>query len=172
MQKLVLFLSLCLSVVSCSTSVSEKLDQTTESKRINALLDSFNVAAANANFDLYFSYFSPDAVFMGTDATEYWDMNAYKAFAKPYFDAGTTWKFKNVKRNLYFDESAPVAWFDEVLDTQMKLCRGSGVLTKTGDSWKLKQYVLSITMPNNILDSAVGLKAPFEEVQLIQLQSQ
>jgi hypothetical protein len=36
------------------------------------------------------------------------------------------------------------AWFDELLNTQMKICRGSGVLVKKiGQEWKIKQYVLS-----------------------------
>jgi len=172
MQKVFLLLSLWLTFIGCSTPVAEKLDQAVERKAINALLDSFNVAAANADFDLYFSYFTKDAVFAGTDATEYWDMDAFKKYAKPYFDAGTTWKFKSVKRNLYIDSLAPVAWFDEVLKTQMELCRGSGVLAKTGDGWKLKQYVLSITMPNNLVDSVAILKAPFEEMQLLKWESQ
>jgi hypothetical protein len=41
------------------------------------------------------------------------------------------------------------AWFDELLNTQMKICRGSGVLVKIGQEWKIKQYVLSMTIPND-----------------------
>jgi hypothetical protein len=40
-----------------------------------------------------------------------------------------------------------MAWFDE-LSTQMKICRGSGVLVKIGNDWKIKHYVLSMTVPN------------------------
>jgi hypothetical protein len=34
------------------------------------------------------------------------------------------------------------------LSTQMKICRGSGVLVKIGNDWKIKHYVLSMTVPN------------------------
>jgi hypothetical protein len=39
-------------------------------------------------------------------------------------------------------------WFDELLNTQMKICRGSGVLVKIDGKWKIKHYVLSMTIPN------------------------
>jgi hypothetical protein len=29
------------------------------------------------------------------------------------------------------------AWFDELLDTQMKICRGSGILVKENKQWKI-----------------------------------
>jgi hypothetical protein len=31
--------------------------------------------------------------------------------------------------------------------TQMKICRGSGVVEKINGIWKVKQYVLSVTVP-------------------------
>jgi hypothetical protein len=34
------------------------------------------------------------------------------------------------------------AWFDELLNTQMKICRGSGV-SKVGNDWKIKHYVIN-----------------------------
>jgi hypothetical protein len=30
----------------------------------------------------------------------------------------------------------------------MKICRGSGVLVKIDGKWKIKHYVLSMTIPN------------------------
>jgi len=53
--------------------------------------------------------------------------------------------------------------FDELLDTQMKICRGSGVLIKQGDQWKVQHYVLSMTMPNEQIKAAVKIKAPIED---------
>src|SRR5690606_2478377 len=89
------------------------------------LLDSWHKAAAEANFEDYFSKMTEDAVFIGTDATENWKVEEFKTFAKPYFDNGKAWDFTAVERHVYFTDGNKVAWFDELLDTQMKLCRGS-----------------------------------------------
>ena len=38
----------------------------------NKLLDNFHSAASKAQFNEYFATFTPDGVFIGTDATERW----------------------------------------------------------------------------------------------------
>jgi hypothetical protein len=38
---------------------------------------------------------------------------------------GKAWNFTVLERHIYFDQSKK-AWFDELLNTQMKICRGSG----------------------------------------------
>jgi hypothetical protein len=90
-------------------------------KQIAALLDSLNQAAADADYDLYFSFYSDDAVFIGTDATERWDKQSFMTWAKPFFDRKTTWNFHCLKRNIEFGQSIDIAWFDELLNTQMKI---------------------------------------------------
>ncbi|MBY0244130.1 MAG: nuclear transport factor 2 family protein [Sphingobacteriaceae bacterium] len=133
-----------------------------EIKKINLMLDAFNTSAANAEYEKYFDFFDEDAIFIGTDATENWNKQKFKVWAKPYFDRKKTWNFKAIERNIYFDKSGNFAWFDELLNTQMKICRGSGVLIKKGNEWKLKQYVLSMTIPNSKVDSVVRIKSPIE----------
>lgn len=130
---------------------------------ISAMLDSFNVAAARADFNKYFDYFAEEGVFIGTDAIENWNKQDFKIWAKPYFDKGTTWNFTSLKRSIYFDQTGNIAWFDELLKTQMKICRGSGVLTRQGKDWKIQQYVLSMTVPNDLIDTVVSLKTAIEE---------
>ena len=142
----------------------------TEKQNINNLLDSFNLAAANADYDLYFSYYAEDAIFIGTDATENWTKSEFMKWSEPYFDRGKAWDFTSLQRNIYFDESGKTAWFDELLDTQMKLCRGSGVLIKQGNTWKIKQYVLSMTIPNSQTDGVVELKAEIEDSLMLDLK--
>lgn len=139
------------------------------SDEINALLDSLNIAAAQADFDKYFSFFAEGATYMGTDATENWDKESFKTWAKPYFDSKTTWNFKAVKRDIHFGEHDDIAWFEELLSTQMKICRGSGVLVKSKGQWKIQQYVLSMTVPNNMMDKVVKLKTPEEDSILNKL---
>ena len=139
--------------------------------QIGAMLDSFNVAATNAQFDRYFDFFAPDGVFMGTDATEYWTKEEFREWARPHFDKKQTWNFVSVERHIYLDSSGQTAWFDELLSTQMKICRGSGVVAKSGNDWKLKQYVLSMTIPNSRVDDVVRLKAPEEDSLLRAMEA-
>ena len=53
------------------------------------------------------------------------------------------------------DEDYPIAWFDEVLDTWMGLCRGSGVLKFKDGKWYLEHYVLSLTVPNDDMQTVI-----------------
>ena len=134
------------------------LAQNNEKEVINKTLNAWHKAASNAEFDAYFELMTLDAVFVGTDATEHWDVPAFKAYAKPHFDKGKAWSFTSVARNVYLNEAQTFAWFDEVLDTQMKLCRGSGVLRKTTNGWKIAHYVLSIAVPNKHVGELIAIK--------------
>lgn len=144
--------------------------QEPEKKTVHHLLDQWHQAAANANLDQYFSLMAPDAIYIGTDATENWTMPQFKAFCKPYFDRGTAWNFKALQRNIYFNAAHDMAWFDELLDTHMKICRGSGVLKKENGQWKIAHYVLSMTVPNEQIDAVIKVKAPAEDAYIKTLQ--
>lgn len=130
---------------------------------INKTLDDWHKAAADAKFDTYFSFMAADGIFIGTDASENWNVKQFKAFSKPYFDKGKAWNFKALQRNIYFNAANDLAWFDELLDTQMKLCRGSGVMKKENGQWKIAHYVLSMTVPNDLVDDVVKIKTPLED---------
>jgi len=137
---------------------------------IAAMLDSFHAAAARADYKGYFDYFTEAGTFLGTDATEHWDKQAFMQWSKPFFDKGKAWSFSAVDRHIYMHPSGQLAWFDELLNTQMKICRGSGVVEKQNGRWLVQQYVLSITMPNSKVDSAVAIKAVEEDSLLNVLQ--
>jgi hypothetical protein len=166
MKKAILLFSILLLG---SKSFSQNTDS--DKKKINTTLDSWHKAATNAEFDNYFSYMTSNGVFIGTDATENWQLDAFKAFSKPYFDKGKAWDFKCLQRNIYFDKSQNTAWFDELLDTQMKICRGSGVLIKQGNTWKIAHYVLSMTVPNDNLDEVVKIKEKIENGVIEKLKA-
>lgn len=140
--------------------------QKTHRENINSVLDTWHKSAAEANFNNYFNAMTDDAIFIGTDATENWNKTAFQAFAKPYFDKGKAWNFSALERNIYFSDDKKTAWFDELLNTQMKICRGSGVMVLVNGHWKIKHYVLSMTIPNDNLDEVIKVKAPIED-QLI-----
>lgn len=170
MKKTTIFFTFILLIFS-STVVSAQTKFEKEKEEISAMLDGFNMAAAKADFNNYFNYFAEESTFIGTDATEVWDKKAFMGWAKPYFDKNKTWNFTSLKRNIYFSKDGKLAWFDELLDTQMKICRGSGVVEKINGQWKVKQYVLSVTVPNDVVDKVVEIKAPIEDV-LIQKMKQ
>lgn len=139
---------------------------------INKLIDSWHLAAAQTHFDAYFDMMAEDAIFIGTDAQEYWNKKQFMEFAKPYFDKGKAWNFTSLERHIYFSKDDSIAWFDELLNTQMKICRGSGVLVKLKDGWKISQYVLSMTIPNSVSDEVINIKRAEEDLIIKSLQKE
>jgi hypothetical protein len=137
--------------------------QNKETIAINAVLDNWHKAAAEAHFNDYMNAMTEDAIYIGTDATENWEKKDFMAFAKPYFDKGKAWSFTPLERHVFFDKTQKTAWFDELLNTQMKICRGSGVLIKVGKSWKIKHYVLSMTIPNDNSQEVIKTKTLIED---------
>lgn len=164
---LMLFLFGCGQLAKTST-VKQNSDSASQNQ-IGAMLDSFNVAAAKADYDRYFSFFTDDAIFIGTDATEHWDKQSYMLWAKPYFDKKRTWSFTSIQRHIYMGKAGDIAWFDELLNTQMKICRGSGVVVRQGGIWKVQQYVLSMTVPNSQTKKVVEQKAVEEDAIIKEL---
>lgn len=116
------------------------------------VLDQWHLAAARADADAYFSLMAPGAVFLGTDATERWTKDEFRAWAGPYFQKGKAWTFRAVKRHVSFARGGNTAWFDEELDTpNLGPARGSGVLVKQGGTWLIAQYNLSVPIPNPLM---------------------
>lgn len=142
-------------------------DKSTE--QIHLLLDNWHRSAAQANFEDYFNAMNDDAIFIGTDATENWNKKAFQAYSKPYFDKGKAWSFSPLERHIYFSKDGKTAWFDELLNTQMKICRGSGIVEKVKGVWKIKHYVLSMTIPNDNSDAVIKIKAPIEDALIDKL---
>lgn len=168
MKKIISIFLLSFLIFSIPVSAQKKgFYEGVQKKNVGLVLDNLNEYAAKADFKNYFALFADESTYIGTDATEVWDKKQFMDWAKPYFDKKTTWNFKSLKRNIYFSKDGNYAWFDEVLDTQMKICRGSGVLEKIGGKWKIKQYVLSATIPNEVIDEVTKIKTPIEDA-LIQ----
>jgi ketosteroid isomerase-like protein len=173
MKKTILMLTLAILLFACKQS-SSPADSMRASKEIGNMLDSLNRAAARADFNAYFSYYTEDGIFCGTDATERWDKKQFMEWSKPYFDKGKAWDFTAIDRHIYIDPSGKTAWFDELLSTQMKICRGSGVVVKENSDWKLKQYILSTMVPNSLVDTVTIMKSAEEDslMQVIKAKKQ
>ena len=134
-------------------------DAATEVERV---LDDFHAAAAAADFDRYFGHFARASVFLGTDATERWTLEQFKAYARPHFRPGGGWTYHPRARHVTFTPDGRTAFFDELLDNAgLGETRGSGVLVREDGAWKVAQYNLSIPIPNELADSVVSLiRAP------------
>lgn len=130
----------------------------TNPKDINTLLDNWHLAATNANLDTYFSVFDNEAIYIGTDASERWTKNEFYSFCKPYFAKGKAWDFKAFDRKIYFSEDGKTAWFNELLNTWMGVCRASGVLNMKDGEWKISHYQLSVTVKNENMKQFLEIK--------------
>jgi hypothetical protein len=139
--------------MSCGLLRAQSVDGVLASGAVAAVLDGFHAAAAAADEEKYFAALAPDAVFLGTDATERWTREEFRKFAHPYFAKGEAWTYRATARRIAFAPDRTVAWFDELLESaHYGTCRGSGVLIAVGSTWKIAQYNLSIPIPNDLAD--------------------
>lgn len=151
---------LCLGFLLFNCASHHVKNNTKEISNIHLFLNEWHQAAGQANFKAYFDAMSEDAVYIGTDASENWNKKEFMQFAAPYFEKGKAWNFKSLQRNIYFSSDQKTVWFDELLDTQMKICRGSGILIlEQNGKWKIKHYVLSMTIPNENTTEVVKIKS-------------
>lgn len=148
--------SLVLLLVSLILTAPLSLAQS-EEDAVSAVLDDIHRLASEADFEGYFNLYTPDAVFMGTDAAERWSIAEFKQYARPAFDRGTGWTYVMTERNIFLSDDGNTAWFDERLDNEgFGECRGTGVLVKVDGVWKVSQYNLTVPIPNELLRDVVA----------------
>lgn len=124
---------------------------------IHQLMDDWHHAAAVADEDKFFGSLTADGIYLGTDASERWLRDDMKEWSKKYFDRESAWAFTPHDRHVYFSQDGQTAWFEELLDTWMGPCRGSGVLAKTPEGWKIKHYDLAVAVANDIVNDYIKL---------------
>jgi hypothetical protein len=132
---------------------------------IGAVLDQLHLAASKADGPTYFALYTPDAVFIGTDATERWTMPQFKAYAQPYFSQGKGWTYVSRERQVTIApvDCRCVAWFDELLDSKSYgTARGTGTLLLTPQGWRVSQYALTFPIPNDVADDVIARIKAFE----------
>lgn len=123
-------------------------DDTTLQREVNVILNNWHKAAAKADFKEFFGVMLNDCRYLGTDKTENWSKAEFEKFAKPYFDKGKAWDFKPYDRRIYFSDDKSLVYFDELLNTWMGVCRGSGVLKYVNGKYQLAHYNLAVTVAN------------------------
>lgn len=154
---LIILCSLVLPIVPRATAQQANDGREHTREHIGVLIDAWHAAAGDADADKYFGLMAEDAVYIGTEAGERWTKPEFVEFARPYFERGSAWDFKSTTRSVYVSDDGRTAWFEELLDTWMGVCAGSGVLQSTDDGWKIKHYHLSVTVPNDLIDEFIDL---------------
>lgn len=151
--------AIALSLAIAAPAAAQTIVATPDEPAIHRMLDAFNAAAARADGEAYFGFFTPDAVFVGTDASERWTLARFREFAEPYFAQGKGWTYVPTHRHVTFADipCRCVAWFEEDLTSpSYGTTRGTGVVVKGPDGWKIGQYVLTIPIPNDIAKEVVA----------------
>lgn len=166
-MKIISLIFFSLLLFSCNYSKTKA--SPTSLADLNKFMDAWHQDVAKYDFDNYFGKIDSLGYFIGTDASEVWTKTEFASFCKPYFDKKQTWDFKPLDRHFYINESGNMAWFDEVLDTWMGLCRGSGVLQKKNNEWKIMQYVLSATIPNDDIQAVITVKKVNDSIAKVKL---
>ena len=116
---------------------------------LDVLLNGLHLDAHRGNFESYFDRYSTDAVFLGTDKTERWTIEKFKAYAKPAFSDGHGWTYSVIERN--WEGDGNTRWFDEILlNEKLGHCRGTGVVELINGEWKISHYALTMLVPNSI----------------------
>lgn len=162
MNRIVWGLILCMVFLSCK---NQHADQKKERYIIdlNILMDSWHQAAAVADEDIFFGLLDSNAVYLGTDPGERWLKHEFMDWGLKYFQGDTAWAFVPYNRVWNFSDNFQYAWFDELLETHMGICRGSGVLKMDQNKWKIQQYNLALTLPNDKMNG-------FRELQNVPLK--
>ena len=156
----VLVLATGLACTAADESASVAFDRNAATGAVSSVLDALHHNASVANEESYFALFAPEGVFFGTDATERWTVAQFRAYAHPVFERGRGWTYtlREGARNIDFDPTGTVAWFDEILDNEnYGETRGTGVMRMVDHEWKITQYHLTIPVPNELARDVVEM---------------
>jgi hypothetical protein len=153
LKSLILACALCLGSLAQAANADPALV-----KQVNAFVDGWHDDAAHARM-AYFDKMAPDGVYIGTDRSELWQRDAFKAWARKYFEGKkSAWSFKATRRNVYTSGDGKLIWFDELLDTpNMGHCMASGVIRRTDKGFEILHYQLSMAVPNEVAKQVTGL---------------
>lgn len=142
---------ICLAIGLCLTASIALASDDSAFETLDRLIDGLHEDAHQGEFDRYFDRYTPNAVFMGTDKSERWTINAFKAYAAPAFADGHGWSYTVIERN--WEGEGSTRWFDEILlNAKLGHCRGTGVVRMVEGNWKIAHYSLTLLIPNDIAE--------------------
>jgi len=145
----ILFCALFLALPVLISTAKNNSDE----QKVASMLDDWYKAAATANAEQYFGHFADDAVFLGTDPGERWTLAEFrKLYSKP------SWTYVPQERHVSFSADGSTGWFDELLlSPKYGKLRGTGVVVRSGDTWKIRHYSLTFLVPNQDVDKLVTI---------------
>jgi hypothetical protein len=149
-----------LSQLSAQPSIWESPGKLADND-ITEFIDNWHLAASQADFNGFFDAMADSSIYIGTDASERWTKPEFISYAKPYFDRGKAWSFDPYDRDIHLSDDGQYVWFSELLTTRMGICRGSGIIRATPSGWKIEQYHLSVTVPNDLMQDFIKLVDEF-----------
>ena len=155
------FLACCVVFTSVTSMAQAPESDAALKKQVNAFVDEWHDDAAHAR-QAYFDKIAAHGIYIGTDKTELWNREQFKAWSKRFFDRKSAWSFKATKRNVYLAPDNQFSWFDELLDTHMGVCQASGVIRKTDKGFEIEHYQLSIAVPNEVAEQVTKVIKEYE----------
>jgi len=69
-----------------------------QQNELDLFVDSWHLAATQANYDNYFGAMDESFIFLGTAPGERWTKEEFSGFSNPYFDKGKAWDCKSSNR--------------------------------------------------------------------------
>ena len=145
-----LFLFLTLSTL-LATAPLRAADESAAANAVVAVLDDFHDAADKGDKARYLGHFTEDGVFLGTDDWERWPLPVFRDYVGKRFRDGKGWSYRAVERHVRVAADGETAWFDEIVESpKWGRFRGTGVLLRRGDQWKVAHYALSFLIPNAV----------------------
>lgn len=131
---------------------------------IAAVLDDFHHAADHGDKDRYLNHIMEDGVFMGTDEWERWPKPEFSEYVSQRFKDGKGWSYRSVERQIMLAADSKTAWFDEVIYSEENgRFRGTGVLLKQGNDWKIAHYAMSFLILNENWPAVIKLTRETKE---------
>ncbi len=154
MKKLNLNFSLIIGllfIISFSLAQTPSESDSLQKIAVNEFIEDWHNNAAKADL-AYFDKISDNGIYIGTDATELWTKDEFVIWSEKYFERGKAWTFTTIERNIYLSDDTDLAWFDELLNTGMGVCRASGIIQYKDDKWEILHYHLSLAVPNESIE--------------------
>jgi len=124
----------------------------------DATLDALHKAGADADAAAFESLLAQDVVFLGVGGTARLEGQAARAYFSEQLPQGSAWAYSSSLRETRVSADGSVAWFDETLEHgQLGLGRGTGVLLRSSDGWRVAQYNLTMPMAGGAAATSVGV---------------
>jgi hypothetical protein len=111
-------------------------------------------AVARRNITLLRESFTSDALFVGTDDTEQWTLGQLE---RALLESTEGWTMRHTEEGFTIravgDRIDMGTFYEVVVHEKLGTMRGSGTIIKDEDGkWKIAQYVLSFSVPNEVVD--------------------